>query len=214
MKSDPWEMALVHRLIRRAFERGRDYVLAPGAADRADAVGRYIGFSLDGLHAHHSTEDDLIWPALQQRAAPSATMILRMEDQHAGLHDAVLATRSALATWIATPSAAGAQAVAAAIDTLLERLAAHLDDEERDIVPLIAAHINQEEWDEVGQLAFSKFSPEDRFYAMGELLESATPEEAARMMAGVPLPVRILWRLVGHRRYDRFMATVQPAPTA
>jgi len=67
--SDPWEMALIHRLIRRGFERSREVVLAPGATARAGAVGEYVGFHLDGLEAHHSTEDELVWPV---RTGPSA----------------------------------------------------------------------------------------------------------------------------------------------
>ena len=55
--SDPWEMALIHSLIRRGFEQAREAVLAPGAPARADAVAEYVGYLLDGLQAHHSTED-------------------------------------------------------------------------------------------------------------------------------------------------------------
>ena len=29
--SDPWEMALIHRVIRRGFEQAREHVLAAGA---------------------------------------------------------------------------------------------------------------------------------------------------------------------------------------
>ena len=73
--SDPWEMALIHSLIRRGFEQAREAVLAPGALARADAVAQYVGFHLDGLEAHHSSEDELIWPAL------------RPAGQHVGLTD-------------------------------------------------------------------------------------------------------------------------------
>ena len=66
--SDPWEMALIHRLIRGGFEQSKDAVLAPGSAERVETVVDYIGFHLDGLHAHHSTEDELLWPSLRERA--------------------------------------------------------------------------------------------------------------------------------------------------
>ena len=69
--SDPWEMALIHRLIRRGFEQARESVLAPGAAGRVAPVAEYVRFHLDGLHAHHSTEDELIWPVLHERASLS-----------------------------------------------------------------------------------------------------------------------------------------------
>ena len=103
--SDPWEMALIHSLIRRGFEQAREAVLAPGAPARADAVAEYVHFHLDGLEAHHSSEDELIWPVLHERATMSDALIRRMEDQHAGLHDALDTTRRELAGWLVAPTA-------------------------------------------------------------------------------------------------------------
>ena len=77
------------------------------------------------------------------------------------------------------------------------------------VVPLIAAHITQAEWDHVGKVAFSKFKPDQRFTAMGELLTTADPDESARMLADLPAPVRFIWWLVGRRRYQHFMVAVR-----
>ncbi|MEJ1110811.1 MULTISPECIES: hemerythrin domain-containing protein [unclassified Kribbella] len=207
--SDPWEMALIHRVIRRGFEQARDHVLAAGAESRAAAVAEYIGFQLDGLHAHHSTEDELLWPALLDRAGLSAALIHRMEQQHVGVHDAVETARGELAAWLAAPTSATSESLAAALETISTRLAEHLGEEEREVVPLIAVHITQAEWDSLGKVAFGKFKPSQRFTAMGELLETAHPDEAARMLADLPAPVRVVWRLVGRRRYQRFMTAVR-----
>ena len=78
-------MALIHRLIRRGFEQSKEFVLAPGAGGRAGAVAEYVGFHLDGLHAHHSSEDELLWPVLHERASMSDALITRMEGQHQGV---------------------------------------------------------------------------------------------------------------------------------
>ena len=207
--SDPWEMALIHRLIRRGFEQSRQVVAGPGATARAGAVAEYVGFHLDGLEAHHSTEDELLWPALYERASLSDAVIRRMEDQHTGLHDAIETTRRELVAWEATPTAAGSRALATGLSAVIDGLAEHLAEEERDIVPLIAAHITQAEWDHLGKVAFSKFTPKQRFTAMGELLEAASPAEAARMLADLPAPVKVVWRLIGRRRYERFIAQVR-----
>jgi hypothetical protein len=204
--SDPWEMALIHSLIRRGFEQAREAVLAPGAAARADAVAAYVGFHLDGLEAHHSSEDELIWPVLHERASMSGALIRRMEEQHAGLHDALDTTRRELTAWEVAPTAERSGALATALGTVVDRLAEHLAEEERDVVPLIAAHITQAEWDGMGKVAFSKFTPQQRLIAMGEMLAAASPTEAARMLAGLPAPIKVIWRLVGRRRYQRFMA--------
>ncbi len=207
--SDPWEMALIHSLIRRGFEQAREAVLAPGAPARVDAVAEYVGFHLDGLEAHHSSEDELLWPVLSERATMSGALVRRMEEQHAGLHDALEKTRRELAAWETAPTPERSGALAAALGSVVDRLTQHLTEEERDVVPLIAAHITQAEWDHLGKVAFSKFTPKQRFMAMGELLAAASPAEADRMLAGLPAPIKVIWRLVGRRRYLRFMATVR-----
>lgn len=207
--SDPWEMALIHRLIRRGFEQSQVVVMTPGAGARAGAVAAYIDFHLDGLQAHHSTEDELLWPALYERASLSGELIRRMEDQHAGLHDAVETTRHELVVWQATPTADESKALAMALGAVVDRLAEHLAEEERHIVPLIAAYITQAEWDHLGKVAFSKFTPKQRFTAMGEMLEAANPTEAGRMLAGLPTPIKVIWRLLGRRKYEQFIAEVR-----
>src|SRR5262245_30462288 len=116
-KSDPWEMALIHSLIRRGFGQAREFVMAvpAGAADRAAAVAEYAGFHLDGLHAHHSSEDELIWPALRERASLSGALITRMEDQHARVHAAIERARELLPRWAAAPAAESSAALASGL---------------------------------------------------------------------------------------------------
>lgn len=208
-KSDPWEMALIHRLITRGFMQAREFVLAEQGRRRTPSVAEYIEFHLDGLHAHHSTEDELIWPALHERAGLSGALIDRMEAQHNGVGDAVNRTRSLLLTWTDSPTSEPSQALADALAAVSEGLAEHLAEEERDVVPLIAEHITQAEWEHAGKLAFSKFTPKQRFIATGEMLAAATTDEANRMLGGLPAPIRLVWWLVGRRGYDRFMARVR-----
>jgi hemerythrin-like domain-containing protein len=206
--SDPWEMALIHRLIRRGFDQAQEATLAPDATERTGALVEYVGFHLDGLEAHHSTEDELLWPALHERVSMSDALIGRMEAQHADVHDAIETARRELAAWAAARTPSGAAALSTALGDLSGALADHLAEEERDVVPLIAAHITQAEWDHAGKVAFSKFTPKQRFTAMGEMLAAATPTEAARMLAGLPTPVKVVWRVFGRRRYQRLMAEV------
>ena len=208
-KSDPWEMALIHRLIRRGFEQAREAVLASGTTARVGAVAEYVRFHLHGLEAHHSSEDELLWPLLRERASLSDTLIARMEKQHTGVHDALEVTRRELVAWESTPTPDRSKALAIALGDVIDALEEHLAEEERDIVPLIAVHVTQSEWDNLGEVAFSKFTPKQRFTAMGEMLATANPNEAARMLSGLPAPVKVIWRLLGRRRYERFVAEVR-----
>ena len=207
--SDPWEMALIHRLIQRGFVQARDAVASVPAGDRVAAVATYVEFHLVGLQAHHSTEDELLWPALHARASMANGLIDRMEGQHGAIHVAVERVRQLLPGWTSAPTAGASSELSAALDAVIETLSVHLADEERDVVPLIAAHITQAEWDHLGKVAFSKFEPAQRLTAMGELLAAASPDQAARMLATVPLPVRLIWRSIGRRKYERAMVAVR-----
>lgn len=206
-----WDMALIHRIFRTSFAEIAALVpdIEPMDTRQVQAVAAHLSFMLDGLSAHHSTEDDLVWPVLHERARPSTALVERMEEQHAGIHHGLEEVRRRGASWSGRPSPESAAELAAAITDLLEGLAAHLDEEERDVVPLIAANVSEEEWATVGRTAFDKFTPEQRFIALGQMLEVATPAEAAAMLATLPAPVKILWALLGKRRYRRYVAAVR-----
>ena len=209
--ADPWEMALIHRILCHGFEQVTDLVegVTPGSVVRARAVAEHLRFTLKGLQNHHSTEDELLWPALRERADMPGAVIDRMEAQHATLHHGIDRVRVLLDPWVRDPTPGTTAALAAALRDVITRLAEHLAEEERDVVPLIPRHVTQQEWDQLGKTAFDKFTPAQRFTAMGQLLEVATPEEGSRMMHGVPAPVRLIWRLTGKRKYDRYMARVR-----
>lgn len=206
-----WEMALIHRIFRTSLAELAAVVptVAPDDRARVDAVAAHLRFMLDGLTAHHATEDDLVWPALHARAELSGEALARMEAQHRGIHDRLDELRRQGATWSARPTPGSADTLAEAITDLLTALTEHLDEEERDVVPLIAEHLSEEEWAQVGRTAFAKFTPEQRFVALGQMLEVATPAEAAAMLATLPAPVKLLWALVGKRRYRRYVTELR-----
>ena len=88
----------------------------------------------------------------------SDALITRMEGQHQGVADAVEATRRGLSAWAEAPTNESAESLAAALGSVVDRLAEHLAEEERDVVPLIAVHITQAEWEHLGKVSFSKFT--------------------------------------------------------
>lgn len=209
-----WQMPLIHRIFRTAFREVRRRVpeVPPTGTVRARALADHLGFTLDGLHHHHTTEDELIWPLLLRRVGPDAPLVARMEEQHHAIDEAVGRVRACVTPWAERPGAATAGPLVAAIDTLLAVLEHHLDEEEREVVPLIDQHLTREEWEEMGRTAFDKFEPRERPIAMGQLLEVATQDEARRMFAELPVPVRVLWAVAGKRQYRRRMERVRGKP--
>ena len=91
------EMPIIHRIFRRQFAEVRALVREVPAAEvvRVVAVADHLEFLLDGLHMHHTTEDDLIWPKLLDRAGLDAPLVERMERQHQQIDESVAEVRAA-----------------------------------------------------------------------------------------------------------------------
>jgi iron-sulfur cluster repair protein YtfE (RIC family) len=208
-------MALIHRIFRASFAELAAVIpsVPVDESPRVDAVAAHLTFMLDGLTAHHTTEDELVWPVLHERARPSAAFVDRMEAQHRGIHGGLEEVRRLGVTWSQRPSPEAAAALTAGITDMIAVLTVHLDEEERDVVPLIADHLSEKDWASVGRKAFARFTPEQRFIALGQMLEVATPAEATAMLATLPAPVKVLWALVGKRRYRRYVAAFRGAPS-
>lgn len=210
------EMPIIHRIFRRQFAEVQALVREVPAADatRVCAVADHLGFLLDGLHMHHTTEDDLIWPKLLDRAGLDAPLVLRMEEQHQQIDASVAKVRAAMSAWRPDPTPATSSALADRIGKFLVVLEGHLDEEEQVVVPLIDRHLTEAEWQEVGKHGFEKFTPAQRWIATGQMVEVATPEEVTMMFGTLPPPVKVLWHLVGKRKYRRYITSVRGSQLA
>jgi hemerythrin-like domain-containing protein len=203
------EMAVIHRIFRRGFPQAADLVRrAPaGSRARSEPIAAHLDFLLNGLHAHHTTEDSNIWPRLLERAAPEAELVARMEKQHEVVAERAEQVRRQLETWRKAPT--DGEKLATALDEFTAALVEHLDDEEAHVVPLIRAHITASEWNQFGQEAFEKFTNPEKLIATGVLEDVATAEEAEWFIGDLPLPIKLMWRFIGRRRYTRYKRELQ-----
>ena len=205
------EMPLIHRIFRRQFAEVQALVQEVPATDatRVGAVTDHLEFLLHGLHMHHTTEDDLLWPKLLDRAGLDAPLIERMEEQHHQIDASVAEVRTAMAAWRSDPMPATSSALSDRIGEFLIVLEGHLDEEEQVVVPLIDRELTEAEWQEMAERGFKKFTPAERWIATGLIVEIATPEEAAMMFSTLPPPVKVLWHLIGKRKYRRYITSVR-----
>jgi hemerythrin-like domain-containing protein len=206
--TDVHDMVVVHRAFRRELGCLPDLVRAvrPGDTARAGVVADHARLILHGLHLHHTSEDELLWPKLLVRAAPDAALVARMEAQHESVAAHLERLAPALDRWRAEARPAVTDEVAGIVEALTEVLWVHLDEEEREILPLAARHISPAEWAELGQHGLAKMRRSDMPVLFGAVLEEATPQERAHMVAKLPLPARLLLRpvlLPQYRRYAR-----------
>lgn len=211
--TDVHDMVVVHRAFRRELALAPRLVreVAPGDVARAAVIAKHIRLALTGLHLHHTGEDLLLWPKLLDRAAPSADLIHRMEEQHHRVEDVVERLPDALDRWEAEARQATGAELAATIDELREALVEHLDDEELHILPLAARHLTPTEWAALGQHGTSEMDKADLPILFGMVLEDATPQERVMMLGSLPIPVQLLLRTVGAWQYRRYVRRVRGA---
>ncbi len=207
------DMVVVHRAFRREFTLLPRLVRAVGPGDtaRAAVLAAHTRLVLEFLHLHHTGEDELLWPKLLDRCPPDAELVERMEAQHAAVASGIERLGPALERWEAEARPAVGEEVATAVEEMARALLEHLDEEERHILPIAARHVTQAEWDQLGEHVLAALSRKELPVLMGAIAEEATPEEQAHLMAGMPLPVRLLVRLVVLPRYRRYVRVVRGA---
>ena len=211
--TDVHDMVVAHRTFRREFRLIPELVrrVRPGDTARAAVLAAHARLVLGGLHMHHTSEDELLWPKLLERAAPDAELIHRMEEQHERVHGALEKLQPAIDRWEAEARPAVTEEVAATFDALRDALFEHLGEEEREILPLAARYVSQQEWDELGDHGLARMSKAQLPLMFGMVLEEATPEEAAELNAKLPAPVRLLAKLVFTPQYRRYVRKIRGA---
>jgi hemerythrin-like domain-containing protein len=211
--TDVHDMVVVHRAFRREFAVISRLVRAVAAGDtaRAGVVGAHARLCLDGLHLHHTGEDELLWPKLLDRATPSTELIYRMEAQHHEVELLVEQLGPALTRWMSEARPAVGEEVASLFDRLRAVLVEHLDDEEAHILPIAARVISPEEWRALGEHGTSQMTPAQLPLMFGMVVEETTPEEKQEMLAGLPAPARVLLKTYGAWRYRRYVNAVRGA---
>jgi hemerythrin-like domain-containing protein len=210
---DTRDMLLIHRVIRR--EIGQLPCLIRGACGdpaRARRLAAHASEMLDFLHAHHTGEDDLLWPVLRPRVQLEADLVDRMQAQHHQIAAAADDVRRDLPSWAATADPAAGERMAARLESAASILADHLAEEERRILPLVSAHVSQAEWDALGKHGFAAIPGRRRLVILGHILEEAGPGERRRFTRQVPLPARLAYTLIGRRQHARETAAIRGLP--
>ena len=209
--ADVRDMYVVHRAFRRELRLipGLVRAVAPGDTARAALLARHTRMFLQGLHLHHTAEDDLLWPLLLERCPPDADLVHRMEAQHEQVEHLLELLGPALDRWEVEARPAVAEEVAGTVDALRTVLVEHLDEEEREILPLVRRHVTQAEWSRLGEHGKGEMAFRDLPLLFGALLEECDAEEREIMLHVVPLPVRVLLRTVLARRYRAYVRTVR-----
>jgi iron-sulfur cluster repair protein YtfE (RIC family) len=214
-RPDTRDMIIIHRVFRREFGLAPALVRGVAAGDtaRAGQVAGHVTEFTTMLHHHHTGEDELVWPRLRDRAELSSALIDRMEAAHAVVERLLGDLDRLLPAWSISADAGSREDLAATLDELHTTLIAHLDEEEREVLPICQEHMTAEEWAELGVRGMAATPKNRRLSILGHILEDATPEERQQFLTHVPAPARLVFKLVGQRAFDKEVAGIRRGAT-
>jgi hypothetical protein len=164
---------------------------------------------IEFLHVHHTGEDELIYPVLEQRCPESRSELERIDAQHKLLYAPMDAGRSALATWRASPSTDNAQAVVDAIAAIDETLRPHLGEEEAVMLPIATKWMSSEEWGQLPGHSMMIYQADKPWLALGLVREQYNQEQRDAMLAGMPPEMQTMWREQMEPAFNAFIAEVR-----
>lgn len=206
-------MVEIHRLFRRGFGEGPDLVGAvrEGDTEHARVVATQLETMSIGLHAHHEGEDEKLWSALEERAPSCTSHVERMKEQHAELLVHLTALDRALPAWRTSAKTADAAPVLAALEGVNGAMAVHMPDEETNIVPVMEYTITEAEvkwYSDHGRQAIPRGQT---WQQLGEILAAQPDGGDAWLHKHMPAPGRLMWRLIGKRKYAQHRAALERA---
>ncbi len=198
-------MRVVHNTFLFAYGEVPGLIRATpdGDRDRAGFVGQWIADLDATLHVHHESEDNYLWDRLEKRAPTCALHVGQMRAQHAQVAAILEVAAPLLDRWRATADPSVRDELSMAYDELLAVLKVHLRREVVEVVPVAEKVVTRQEWDLMAEHAQEAIPRSRMLPQLGHLLASSPPELAKPFRAALPLPIRLLYRFVGRRQYER-----------
>ncbi|MFF4444164.1 hemerythrin domain-containing protein [Streptomyces sp. NPDC001502] len=183
---DLTEMYAMHDALRRELAH-LDRLTTAADHDPGQVLATTAGWTLfkKALHAHHTAEDDALWPSLRRNLAdrPKDLALLEvMEAEHAAIATVIRAIDGAL-----TDPGADSLRLGQLADALTRGLAGHLAHEEGTVLPLVQRVLTAEEWGDFSRVQ-ARYIDQDAPLLLPWLLDGADEPTAARLLARLPAP--------------------------
>lgn len=183
-KLDMSSMLAIHQALRRDMDRlGRLAARPDGSPARLLAT--VLGWQQfkTFLVAHHTAEDQALWPALREAVSANPDQVAladALEDEHSVIEPLLAAIDAA-----AADPADGHRRSGAIIDELISKLSAHLTHEETDGFALIDASLTEAQWQHFAAVNGDLVRPEAASY-LPWLLNEADQQTLASVVAKFP----------------------------
>ena len=199
------DMRILHNAFLWACEAAPGLVHSAPAGDtaRSEFVGQWLADLDATLHTHHESEDELLWGKLEQRAPACALHVGQMRAHHAQVAELLKEAAPLLTQWRTTAEPALGEQLADAYERMLGVLKVHLRREVVEVVPVAERVVTAKEWTAMGDHSVDAIPKSRLLPQLGTLLANSTPADRKQFYAGLPVSVKVLWRLVGRRQYAK-----------
>jgi hypothetical protein len=151
--ADTRMMGIVHGALVRDLRRAHVALTTQPypRARQSRALGEHVVWLMEFLHAHHTSEDEGLWPAVRAKNPAAGPLLDSLEADHRRIEPAAAALRSAGERYRATDDEQSRVGLVAAIDDLTAVLVPHLDREVDEAMPVVSATITHGEWRAIEQ---------------------------------------------------------------
>src|SRR5262249_3786803 len=188
-------MRALHAALRRDLARLREAAATLGNSAGAPPTGLagWDAFRAQ-LGNHHAAEDDDLWPVLRLELSDAADLasVDAMMEEHQHIPSALASADAALR---------GAGELTAPVEVLSAVVLDHLAHEEREVFPLIERHLTRAQWRAFLRKERGRFRPRERPEFLAWILDGAREDDAAVVLAEMPRPARLVYRLILRPRY-------------
>ncbi|MGQ4614793.1 hemerythrin domain-containing protein [Nocardia sp. R7R-8] len=204
-RPDTYDMVVVHNAFRRHFHAlpGLVTEVAAGDVDRARRLVAFLDELGTGLHQHHSGEDELLWPLLLERAPADAASVLRMEEQHERIAELTERAHRLAAEFAAAADPSVRDRLAVTLRALATAVDEHLAEEEQHILPVVENVMTATEWQALGERGRDHLPKDRQLVFLGFILQGVSDTERRKVLAEMPVPARLAWRLLGRRAFAK-----------
>ncbi len=204
-------MVLVHKVFRREFGMLPTLIagVEPDDTARAAMIAGHAYELMTALRRHHDAERELLWRRLRERGALDELLQQRLHNWHRE-HFALLSELDGLLPlWEESAELDLRAALVDIAGELSVQVAAHLEASEQLVLPAVDQHFTSGEWLSLGIRAASWIPLHRMAWMLGAMLEDANDSERTQLLARVPAPARLLYRMLGRDQYAREMSAVR-----
>ncbi|MEV6103611.1 hemerythrin domain-containing protein [Streptomyces sp. NPDC051940] len=150
------------------------------------------------LLLHHTVEDTALWPRVEARlggAAEGLQLLAEMEEEHGRLDPLLAVVDDALRN--------GAPLLVEQVQALRETLVLHLEHEEQSALPLIQDVLPPADWRAFGAAMREAQGMKGAAVYVPWIVDGMGGDDRNRFLDRMPMPVRVLNRLLWEPRYHR-----------